>query len=119
MKSTASTQYQAKHQQMLSVAVLKEQNKRFKNTGGRSQENRSEGFRPALSDTSTGTIYPSCFADGRPAPMHLLDGLPAEVVLARSASGRVIAIKESVVAGFVKAGQFYTREQAAAAVTTH
>ena len=119
MKSIASTNYQAKQQQMLSVAVLKEQNKCFMRTGGRSQENRSEGFRPAFSDTKTGTVYPSCFADGRPAPMHMLDGLPSDVVVARNESGRVISVKDSVIAGFVKAGQFYTREQAAAAVTTH
>ena len=119
MKSIASTTYSVKHQQMLSVAALKEQNKRFMNTGGRSQENRSEGFRPAFSDTSTGTVYLSCFANGRPAPMHMLDGLPAEVVLARTESGRVTAVKDSVVAGFVKAGEFYTREEAAAALTRH
>jgi hypothetical protein len=47
--------------------------------------------------------------------MHLLDGLPDEWVVERDAAGRVRAIKDSVIAGFVRDGRFYTREQAAAA----
>jgi hypothetical protein len=58
-------------------------------------------------------VYLSRFADGRVAPVHLLDGLPAEVVVSRYPSGRVAAVSASVVAGFVRGGQFYTREQAA------
>lgn len=104
---------------LMTLNSLKQQNQRFKGTGGLSQENRSSGFLPAFSDTSTGTIYLSRFADGRLAPMHLLDGLPAEVVVDRSASGRVKAVKKTVVAGFVRDDQFFTREQAAAAVTKH
>jgi hypothetical protein len=55
----------------------------------------------------------SCFADGRPAPIHLLDGLPADWVTVRGAGGRVLAVKASVVAGFIRGGRFYTRAQAA------
>lgn len=95
------------------------QNRRFKGSGGISQENRAGGFLPAFADTATGATYRSCFADGNPAPIHLLDGLPAELVVARSASGRVTAVKDSVVAGFLRAGRFYTREQAAEAMTRH
>ena len=104
---------------LMTLNCLKQQNKCFKGTGGRSQENRSSGFLPAFSDTSTGAVYLSRFADGRLAPMHMLDGLPAEVVVDRSTSGRVKAVKKTVVAGFVRNDQFYTREQAAAAVTKH
>lgn len=118
--STIATQISSNaHNPVLSMTVLQDQNKRYMNTGGRSQENHSEGFRPAFSDTSTGVVYPSCFADGRLAPMHLLDGLPKDVVLERTTSGRVIAVKDSIVAGFIRAGQFYTRAEAAAAITTH
>lgn len=95
---------------------LRQQNRVFRGSGGRSQENRSSGFVPAFSDTSTGDVYLSRFADGRLAPMHLLDGLPAAVVIERSVSGRVMSVKETLQAGFVRAGKFYTREQAAAAV---
>lgn len=98
---------------LLSQAVLENENRRFFGTGARSEENRCLGFRPAFMDGETGIVYPSCFSDGRPAPFHLLDGLPDEVVLSRSSSGRIAAVKSSVVSGFVRDQQFYTREQAA------
>jgi hypothetical protein len=67
-------------------------------------------------DVETRAVYPSRFADGRMAPFHILDGLPDELVLARSACGRVAAIKPSVISGFLRAGRFYTRDDAAALV---
>lgn len=103
----------------LSAAVLRDQNRCFLNTGGRSQENGSEGFRPAYHDTDTGKIYLSCFADGRPAPIHLLEGLPAELAVSRDDHGRTTAAKATVIAGFVRNDRFYTRQEAAAAVTCH
>ena len=93
--------------------TLREQNERFKGTGGISQHNRSEGFLPAFLDMQTGTVYLSRFADGRIAPMHVLDGLPPELVLTRTASGRVSAINNTVTDGFVRGGVFYTRDEAA------
>ena len=48
-----------------------------------------------------------------PAPVHLLDGLPEEVVVARHPCGRVEKVKASVVSGFVREARFYTREEAA------
>jgi hypothetical protein len=104
---------------LLSAAVLRDQNRRFLNTGGRSQENRSEGFRPGYHDTDTGHAYLSCFADGRPAPLHLLEGLPGEVAVARDAQGRISAVKATVIAGFIRNDRFYTRQEAAAAVACH
>jgi hypothetical protein len=105
----------SQQQRPLTRAELAAQNRRFLGTGGRSQENRSLGFRPAFLDSSTGTIHLARFADGRIAPMHLLEGLPAELVTARSASGRVTAVSEVLIAGFERDGLFYTRAQAAAA----
>lgn len=67
-------------------------------------------------DTQTGAVYRACFADGRPAPMHLLDGLPPAVVATRDTTGRVLALKSSVQAGFLCEERFYTREQAAVAL---
>ncbi len=95
--------------------TLMSENVRFADTGGISQHNRTHGFRPAFRDAQTGTIFLSRFADGRSAPLHLIDGLPGELVTGRSASGAVTAIKPTVVAGFVRDGRFYTREQAARA----
>jgi len=93
--------------------VLASENQAFHGRGGTSAENRGLGFRPAFRDTQTDIVYPSRYADGRPAPCHLLDGLPGELVVARNPGGRVAAVKASVIAGFVRMGFFYTREQAA------
>ncbi len=101
---------------LLTRETLEDQNRVFKGTGGVSDRNRSLGFMPAFQDTHTGTVYLSRFADGRVAPMHLLDGLPNEVVLQRTSAGRVRAVKASLAAGFVSGGRFYTREQAARVV---
>jgi hypothetical protein len=68
---------------------------------------------PAFLDRETGKVYISRTVDGRPAPVHLLDGLPEEVVVRRSSSGAVSAIKSSVVVGFIREDRFYTREQTA------
>jgi hypothetical protein len=100
---------------LLTTETLRKQNLAFVGTGGVSEENRSSGFRPAFFDLASGRAALARFADGRPAPMHLLDGLPDEWVVERDAAGRVRAIKDSVIAGFVRDGRFYTREQAAAA----
>ena len=97
-------------------ATLVQENLVHLGSGGRSQENRGSGFKPAFLDTETGIVHPSRFADGRPAPLHLLDGLPDGVVLARAPNGRALKVKASVVSGFSRDGLFYTREQAALAV---
>lgn len=97
----------------LNAKTLASDNQRFAGTGGISQENRSYGFQPAFLDRETGAVYASCWNDGRPAPVHALAGLPDHLVLTRDSYGQVIAIKPSVIAGFIRWGAFYTREQAA------
>ena len=67
----------------LSSTVLKHQNQQFMRTGGRSEENREQHFRPAFMDSDDLSIYASCFADGRPAPFHLIDGLPEHLISSR------------------------------------
>src|SRR4051812_22539025 len=79
----------------------------------RRRETRRYGFRPAFFDFATQRLYLSRFADGRLAPVHLLDGLPDEAVVDRAASGRVLTPRASLVAGFERDGDFYTREAAA------
>jgi hypothetical protein len=102
---------------LVNARLLKKENIAHAGTGGRSQGNCGFGFLPAFLDTGTFSIYLSRFADGRPAPFHLLDGLPDEVVLARSPSGRVLAAKPTLVSGFERNGFFYTRTAAARAAT--
>lgn len=92
------------------------ENIRHAGSGGRSQENAGLGFHAAFLDCDTMTIYLSRFREGGLAPMHLLDGLPDEVVVERAPSGRVLAAKSTLVSGFERNGFFYTRSAAARAV---
>ena len=79
--------------------------------------NPSLGFRPAFLDTTTFAIHLSRYADGRPAPFYLLDGLPDDLVVARSMFGRAVAARATLVLGFERNGFFYTRSAAARAAT--
>ena len=76
----------------LSKRYLELEQAAHRGTGGVSSENRHLGFVPAFMDTRTGKVYGCTFADGRPAPFHILDGLPDELVahLRESAPGRVL-----------------------------
>lgn len=100
---------------MMSEQRIQQENREHAGTGGRSQENADLGFRPAFLDFETQTIYLSRFANGRPAPFHLLDGLPDDVVVDRTPQGRVVAAKATLISGFVRNGFFYTRTAAARA----
>jgi len=95
---------------------LARENEAFRGSGGRSEENRDYGFRPAFFDYASQKVYLSRFADGKLAPMHILDGLPEEVVVDRTPTGRVLRTRASLVAGFERNGMFYTRKAAARAV---
>lgn len=101
---------------LMSEKLLQRENLVHLATGGRSQDNCGLGFRPAFLDFATQVIYPSRFADGRLAPFHLLDGLPDEVIIDRTPSGRILAAKATLIAGFIRKGFFYTRTAAARAV---
>jgi len=92
---------------------LVKQNARFAGSGGISKNNRSAGFLPAYQDTVTGRVVLSCYEDGRPAPIHVFDSMPADWVEQRNPKGRILSLKSNVIAGFVHDGLFYTREAAA------
>jgi hypothetical protein len=97
----------------LTAEGLFEENQRFHDTGGVSANNRRLGFIPAFLDRATGRAELSRFPDGSPAPVHTIAALPDEWVLERDHEGHAVVIKDSVVAGFLNNGKFYTREQAA------
>jgi hypothetical protein len=42
----------------------------------------------------------------------MIDGLPDEVVVARSAAGKVTSVKDSVQSGFILNDCFYSRDEA-------
>ena len=94
---------------------LEQENAEYAGTGGVSCGNRRLGFRPAFLDCATMQVYASTFTDGRPAPFHLLDGLPEDVVIERAPDGRVRRVKSSIISGFERGGFFYTRRAAARA----
>jgi hypothetical protein len=97
----------------LTRASLEVETAYYRGTNGLSDNNRGLGFQSAFYDQATRTVYLSRFADGRLAPFHLLDGLPPELVLARD-ERYVTQVKASVISGFVRDDQFYTRYEAAA-----
>jgi len=101
-------------QPTLTLDDLAHQNQAYAGTGGTSQGNRGQGFAPAYMDATTGKIVASTFTDGRPAPIHLLSGLPEEWILEHS-NGDIPKLKESIVVGFVRGDTFYTRAEAAKA----
>jgi hypothetical protein len=104
---------------MMTGENLRKENLAYGGTGGVSSGNRAAGFIPAFCDTATGRVELSRLADGTPAPMHLLGGLPREWVVTRGDGNEVLAVKATVVAGFLHAGEFYTRDQAAQAIALH
>jgi hypothetical protein len=100
---------------LMNEGLMQQENAASDATGGVSSGNAALGFRPAFLDSATFLVYPSRFADGSPAPFHLLDGLPDELVADRSFSGRVVRAKATLVSGFERGGFFYTRAAAARA----
>jgi len=103
-------------QDPLSDFELRLQNVAYDGTGGVSQNNRQTGFRPAYRNIRTGQTVDSRFADGSQAPIHVLDGLPDDWVVARDEDGRVRRVLATIVSGFMFRGRFYTREAAARAM---
>ncbi len=103
--------------QTMTTVTLETENRSFQGTPGISQRNRHMGFMPGFLDRDTGCVYLSCGGDGTPCRVHVLDGLPEHLVVKRNARGRVSSVKGSIIAGFLRDGRFYTREQAAEAVT--
>lgn len=98
---------------MFTNARLRLENAVFAGTGGVSANNRHAGFIPAFREPASGRIEIARYGNGQPAPMHLLCGLPEEWVVERNSAGEVVAILDSIVAGFLHDATFYTREEAA------
>lgn len=103
--------------QSLSYEQLKHENAAFRGTAGVSQGNRDSGFLPAFFDTVSKIVHISCFANGVPAPIHVIEGVPDKWVKSRDAAGHVTALIGSVISGFIRNEQFYTREQVALLVS--
>ena len=112
MKSSVQNEFREESARPLDLAY---ENLYFAATGGISENNRSTGFAPAFKDTATGRVYRSRFANGTPAPIHVLDGLPAELLV--ESDGNAVVLKDTLVSGFLRADRFFTRGQAAELAT--
>ncbi|MEA1049119.1 hypothetical protein U5801_04745 [Lamprobacter modestohalophilus] len=99
----------------LTEMTLRHENALYAKTRGISQSNRSCGWRPGYLNRTTGEFELSRFSDGRPAPIHVLDGLPESWVQGRDAEGHVVAAEPEIISGFIRDGRFFTREQTARA----
>jgi hypothetical protein len=105
-----------KQRGLLSQHCLKEENQKFEGTQGISQNNRHTDFVPAFKDNVSGTCVISRFADGSPAPVHVLDGLPIAWITGYDEAGHVSTVRKGIVAGFLRDAHFYTRDEAALSV---
>lgn len=113
--NSLSREYERKLRGVLTEQLLQRQNRQFANTTGVSRYNRKMGFVPAFLDTQSGVSVISRFADGSPAPVHMLDGLPERWITGFDENCHVIAVRDGIIAGFIHDGHFYTREEAARA----
>lgn len=104
--------------QTVSEETLAQENLRYNGTGGVSANNRNQGFIPAFMDTETGNVYRSRFPNGKPAPIHVLAGLPDELLDTHCHSNGHRSIKHSVISGFILEDRFYSREAAAQATAS-
>ena len=93
--------------------TLQRQNHEFAGTYGVSIANRRAKFVPAFRDTDTDRVEIARFRNGQAATMHLICGLPEEWAIDHDEHGSICRVKQSIVAGFVRDGIFYSREQAA------
>lgn len=98
--------------------TLIRENRRYVDTGGVSKNNRSQGFIPAFLDTETGNVYRSRFQDGSAAPVHVLSGLPRELFDPDGSPSGQLAVKQSLISGFLREETFYSREEAAQAAAS-
>lgn len=99
-----TTEWGGPVKKVLTIAKLLEENAAYRGTAGISTACRDAAFKPAFLDFATLTIYMSRFADGRLAPIHLLDAIPRDVL-----------DKGTLLCGFERGGFFYTRRAVARA----
>jgi hypothetical protein len=97
---------------VLTELSIRDENALFEHTRGVSANNHTLGYVPGYLNRLTGEQSRSRYADGSPAPIHLLDGLPEEWIETRDAQGRALRTCAGIVAGFIRDGRFYTREEA-------
>lgn len=66
------------------------------------------GLMPAFRNLNTHETHLSSYGDGKPAVVHVLDGIPRAWIESFDQDGRAVALKPGIVAGYMRAGHFYT-----------
>ena len=94
------------------VAVTRE-SATYLGTCGESVVAGQHKFLPAFCNRVDGRVELARLPNGKPAPMHLIAALPKAWAARCDEGGNVVELIDSVIAGFVKNGRFYTREEAA------
>jgi hypothetical protein len=87
----------------------------FAGTCGESATATQSRFHPAFRNEADGRVEVARMPNGQPAAMHLISALPESWAAKLDDDGHVVELIEGIVAGFVRDGRFYTREEAAAA----
>lgn len=116
--TTSPTNIEVSCRRPLNARSLRVENDLYRGSGGVSEENRTAGFVPAFLDSVTGIAYRSRFADGRPAPVHLLEGLPNHLLNRYDETGGITSPGAGLISGFLRLGRFYTRSEAANAMNS-
>ena len=68
----------------------------------------SFGFMPAFMHMNTRETHLASYCDGKPAVVHVLDGVPHYWVETWGHDGRAVTLKAGIVAGYMRTGHFYT-----------
>ncbi|MGF1642770.1 MAG: hypothetical protein ACFCUJ_03945 [Thiotrichales bacterium] len=93
---------------LITSADFLQQHKLHQQMPGGSVGDLCFGFMPAFKDFRTGETHLSVYPDGSYAMVHMLEGLPMEWVSEWDDQGRILALKETIVAGFMRDHRFYT-----------
>lgn len=80
----------------------------YQQLGGSVFNDACFGFMPAFMDIQTSETHLSAYKNGEPAAIHILDGLPDKWVSDRDDLGEALSLQLGVIAGFMRAGVFYT-----------
>lgn len=92
----------------MSQSQVEQQQSVYEKSGGAVFRDASFGFMPAFLDLKTCETHLSAYKNGQPAVIHILDGLPGHWISEWGTDGRAVALKSSVIAGFMRSSRFYT-----------
>ncbi len=91
----------------------------FKGTCGDSATAVAHNFVPAFRNDANGAVELARHADGSPACMHLIAYLPRQWAARCDQKGKIVELRDGIVAGFCLGSKFFTREEAAAYSDAH